>query len=150
MLKSDSCDALRKRVFGAKGVETSQLRARRAALKRRLGLPDDLLGGSLVLGHRRCGKPSCWCADDDGHPQWTLTYSVDSTKRVENIPAEMVEALMPLVEQGQAYRDAVNEMRSINAQLLRLWRLEQPVRKRTGTRPKARSAPKKTPRNRVK
>ena len=150
MGKSDSLKALRRSVFSAKGQESSQLRARRAALKRRFGLPDDLLGGSLVLGYRSCGKPACRCAEDDGHPQWTLTYSVDGTKRVENIPAEMVEALVPLVEKGQGYRDAVNEIRSINAQLLRMWRLEQRAREQAGTQRKARSAQKKPHLNRSK
>jgi hypothetical protein len=54
---------------------------------------------------------------------------VDGIKRVESIPADLVEHLMPLVEEGRAYRDAVAEIRSINAQLLRLWRLEQKAKK---------------------
>lgn len=125
MAKSDSIKSVRSRLFGAKGVVASQLRRRRCVLKQRFGVPDDLLGGSLVLRHRRCGKPSCWCAEQDGHPQWTLTHSVNGAKQIESIPAEMVDLLMPLVEKGQAHRDAVNEVRSINAQLLRLWRSEQ-------------------------
>lgn len=100
-----------------------------------------------MLSRRRCGKPSCWCAEDDGHPQWTLTYSVDGTKQVENIPAEMAEVLIPLVEKGQTYRDAINEMRSINAQLLRLRRLERRAAKTAGTRRKTKSgSPKRSQR----
>ena len=129
MAKSDGKRTYRRRVFSAKGIEASQLRRRRGVLSRRFGLPDDILGGSLVLSHRRCGKPSCWCADDDGHPQWTLTYSVEGSKRVESIPADLVDQLMPFVNEGKTYRDAVAEIRSINAQLLRLWRLEEREKK---------------------
>jgi len=129
MAKSDSNKYNRTDFFGTKGVEASQLRRRRGVLSRKYGLPDELLGGSLVLSHRRCGKPGCWCADETGHPQWTLTFSVDGNKRIENIPATLVEQLMPLVDEGQAYRDAVAEIRSINAQLLRLWRLQQRSKK---------------------
>ena len=122
----------------AKGVEASQLRRRRHALARRFGLPADILGGSLVLSRRRCGKPSCWCADDDGHPQWTLTYSVNGIKQVENVPTDMVEHMMPFVEAGQAYRDAVAELRSINAQLVRLWRVQMREKKAKGANKKQR------------
>lgn len=125
MAKSDGKRTGRTGFFAAKGVQASQLRRRKYALARRLGLPADMLGGSLVLSDRRCGKPSCHCADGDGHPHWTLTYSVDGVKRVENVPADLVHQLMPFVEAGQTYRKAVAELRAINAQLLRLWRLEQ-------------------------
>ena len=129
MAKSDSIGTGRNSFFEAKGVKASQLRRRRHELSRKYELPDDLLGGSLVLSHRRCGRQSCWCAADAGHPQWTLTYSVHGNKQVENIPANLVEQLMPLINGGLAYRDAVTEIRSINAQLLKLWRLQEREKK---------------------
>lgn len=126
MAKSDGKQTARMRFFEAKGIEASQLRRRRHLLTKRFGLPASLLGGSLVLSHRRCGKPGCWCVQaEQAHPHWTLTYSVGGRKQVENIPAEWVEQLMPLVQQGQAYREALAELRAINAQLLKLWRLQQ-------------------------
>lgn len=136
MVRSDSNKGSRTRLFSAKGVQASQLRRRKHSLARRFQLPSDLLGGSLVLANRRCGKPSCWCADEDGHPQWTLTYSVQGAKFVEHIPGNLVDALLPLVERGQEYRDAVAEIRSINAQLIRLWRLEQREKKSKAARKK--------------
>lgn len=110
---SDGNPTTRMEFFAAKGTQASRLRRRKYTLARRFGLPADILGGSLVLSHRRCGKPTCWCADSDGHPQWTLTYSVDGTKQVENIPEDRVDDLMPLVEEGQSYRKAVIELRAI-------------------------------------
>lgn len=56
---------------------------------------------------------------------WTLTYSVDGTRRVEFIPDDLAAVLQPLAQEGHAYRDAVAEVLTINAQLVSLWRQQQ-------------------------
>lgn len=56
---------------------------------------------------------------------WTLTYSVDGNRRVEHIPDDLATMLQPLAEQGRAYRNAVNELLALNAQLVTLWRKQQ-------------------------
>jgi len=60
---------------------------------------------------------------------WTLTYSVDGERHVEFIPDRLVPQLQPLAAAGRAYRDAVHEVLTINAQLLSLWRKQQRGRK---------------------
>ncbi len=65
---------------------------------RRFGIPEDVLGGSLSLVHRKCGKPTCRCASDERHPMWTLTYSVGGNRRVEFIPEDLVPVVQPLAE----------------------------------------------------
>jgi hypothetical protein len=45
---------------------------------------------------------------------------------------------MPLVEEGQAYREAVAEIRSINAQLLKLWRVQERDKKGKATKKRSR------------
>jgi hypothetical protein len=61
---------------------------------------------------------------------WTLTYSVDGQKHVEFIPDAVLPWISSLFEEGRAYRDAVNEIRAINAQLVTLWRKEQRQKKK--------------------
>ena len=56
---------------------------------------------------------------------WTLTYSVDGRRHVEYIPDTLVSAIQPLAEQGRAYREAVAQVLSINAQRVTLWRQQQ-------------------------
>ena len=112
-------------LFTPKGVTASRLRRRKYALVRKFGFPEDVLGGSLTQTHRRCGKAGCRCASDDGHPMWTLTYSVDGAKKMLVVPNASVPLLQPLVEQGRRWRDALTELLAINAQLLSLWRQEQ-------------------------
>src|SRR2546429_5781438 len=70
--------------YDAKGDPASRLRQRKHALLRGLYVPPDALPGSLALTHHHCGKPTCRCADGEGHPAWSLTFMVDGKKRVEH------------------------------------------------------------------
>lgn len=115
--------------FNAKGEEAARLRQRKFELLRRFRIPESALPGSLALTHRRCGKPTCHCATGQGHPMWSLTFMVNGKKRVERIPDDWTEELRPLVEQGREYKKAVAEVFAINAQLLALWRKQNPPRK---------------------
>ncbi|HEX5267671.1 MAG TPA: DUF6788 family protein [Acidimicrobiales bacterium] len=40
-----------------------------------------MLRGSLFTFRRRCGKPSCWCAQGDGHESPALSYTQDGTSK---------------------------------------------------------------------
>jgi len=110
-----------------KGSEAARWRQRKYQLIRRFGIPGDPLPGSLVLSHRRCGKPTCHCAKGgEGHAIWYLSFSVQGRKRQERIPAEWVEQVRRRVEAGRAYKDAVSEVFVANAELLVLWRQQRP------------------------
>jgi hypothetical protein len=115
--------------YDAKGDPAARLRQRKYDLLRRLHIPADALPGSLALTHSRCGKSSCWCAQREGHPSWSLTFMVDGKKRVERIPDEWVEQIRPLVEQGREFKDAIAEVFAANAKLLALWR-QQSMKKK--------------------
>ena len=115
--------------YEAKGDRATRLRQRKHALLRDLRIPPDALPGALAQTHRRCGKPTCQCADGEGHPIWSLTFMADAKKHVERIPEEWVEQIRPLVEQGREFKDTVSEILAANAQLLALWR-KQSTKKR--------------------
>jgi hypothetical protein len=116
------------------GADASRLRRRARQLLARFQLPDDALPGSLALSHRRCGKPSCHCADGEGHPLWTLTFMSAGKKRVESIPAEWLDAIRPRVEAGRRFKETAAELLLINAELLVLARNQR-------TRPSRRKSP---------
>jgi len=101
------------------------LKRRKRRLLTRLRIPADALPGSLVLSHRRCGKPGCHCAEGVAHPFYTLTFMVDGKKHVESIPAEWRDAIRPAVEAGRGFKDSVAELFVINAQLLVLARQQR-------------------------
>jgi len=108
------------------GAEASRLRRRGRRLIARFRVPDDALPGSLALSRRRCGKPSCHCADGDGHPLWTLTFMAGGKKRVETIPTEWLDAIRARVQAGRRFKEAAAELLLINAELLVLARHQRP------------------------
>jgi len=116
-----------------KGPEASRLRQRKFELIRRFHLPEDLLPGSLSLTHRRCGKPTCHCAQEQGHPIWFLTFMAAGKKGVERIPAQRAKEVQRRVQAGRQFQDALREVLAANGELLVLWRKQQAQRK-----PKAR------------
>lgn len=119
--------------YEVKGDPASRLRQRKHVLLRRFHIPPDALPGSLALTYHRCGKPTCWCADGEGHPSWSLTFMADGKRHVEHIPEEWVEQIRPLVEQGREFKDAVAEVFASNAQLLVLWRRQTKKKRRKKT-----------------
>ena len=121
--------SMRRRFMGdltrPKGDQATQARQRKFALLRKLEVPEDGLPGSLSLTYRRCGKPTCHCAEGRGHPQWQLTYMDGGKKRVETIPAEWVEKVRRRVERAQAFREGVKQVFTANAELLVLEKKER-------------------------
>jgi len=109
-----------------KGPQAARLRQRKFELLQCFPIPPDLLPGSLSLTHRRCGRPSCHCAQDkQGHPVWSLTFMADGKKRVEHIPSDWVEEVQRLVKAGREFKEAVAEVFATNAQLLALGRKQR-------------------------
>ncbi len=108
------------------GLQAARLRQRKFELLRRFAIPPDLLPGSLALTHRRCGQPTCHCAQEKkGHPVWSLTVMAGGKKHVERIPNAWVEEVQRLVDAGREFKEAVTQVFAANAQLLALWRKQQ-------------------------
>jgi hypothetical protein len=107
------------------GPEAATLKRRKRRLLTLLRIPPDALPGSLVLSHRRCGKPGCHCAEGAAHPFYSLTFMVDGKKHVESVPAEWIDAVRPAVDAGRGFKDSVAELFAINAQLLVLARQQR-------------------------
>src|SRR6266849_4403926 len=107
------------------GDESTALKRRKRRLFTHLRIPLAALPRSLLLSHRRCGKPSCQCAEGAAHPFYTLTFMSDGKKHVESIPAEWIDAVRPAVEAGRGFKDSVAELFVINAQLLVLARQQR-------------------------
>jgi len=108
-----------------KGPLAARWRQRKFTLLRRFAFPEDLLPGSLTLSSTRCGKPTCHCAEGEGHPAWTLTFMSDGKRRVERIPREWIEEVRRRVEAGHELQQALREVLTANAELLVLARQQR-------------------------
>ena len=116
---------MRTKAISPKGRQAARLGRQKRQLLARVRLPPEGLPASLALTHRRCGKPSCHCAEGQGHPVWSLTFMLQSRKRVERIPEDGVEEVRHRVESGRKFKETVGEVFAINAQLLALGRKQQ-------------------------
>ena len=78
---------------------------RKKELLKELSGLGNLIRGSLVLGHRKCGKPGCACAKGgEGHPYHYLSIS---TTHARNRIVYVSGAQLKAVEEGViAYRRA--------------------------------------------
>ena len=108
-----------------KGPLASRWRQRKFALLRCFPFPEDLLPGSLSLSSTRCGKPTCHCAEGEGHPAWTLTFMSHGKRRVERIPREWIEEVRRRMEAGHQFQQALREVLTANAELLVLARQQR-------------------------
>jgi hypothetical protein len=107
------------------GDTASRLRQRKRELSEILRIPHEALPGSLVMSRTRCGKPTCHCAEGEGHPAWSLTFMIDGKKRVERIPMDWVEKVQQRVERARAFKDALAELWGANVELLILERRQR-------------------------
>jgi hypothetical protein len=117
-------------IHQTRGPLASRLRQRKFQLLRRFQIPEDALPGSLSLTHLRCGKPTCHCAKDRGHPVWSLTFMVQGKKQVQHIPKEWVEEVRRRVAAGREFQDAVREVLAANVQLLVLAKKQEQQQKK--------------------
>ena len=101
-----------------KGPQASRWRQRKFRRLARFPFPDDLLPGSLSLSHLRCGKPTCHCAQGQGHPVRQLTYMLAGRKRVQHIPREWVDEVRRRVRAGREFQQALRDVLAANAELL--------------------------------
>jgi len=95
-----------------------RLERRRVQLLPAVELPPEGLFGALSQSRRECGSPRCHCHAEGGHLSWTLTFMVDGKRRVEHVPAELLEEVGSRLEAGKRFKAQVAELMSINAQLL--------------------------------
>lgn len=108
-----------------KGSAAARWRQRKFAVLRRISMPEELLPGSLSMSHTRCGKPTCHCAEGEGHEAWTLTFMSQGKRRSERIPREWVGEVRRRVQAGRDFQEAVREVLTANAELLILSRKQR-------------------------
>jgi hypothetical protein len=113
-----------------KGPQAARWRQRKFRILERFAIPGDLLPGSLTMSRTRCGKPTCHCAQGEGHEAWIFTFMSEGKQRVERIPRGWVEEVRQRVEAGRDFQNAVREVLTANAELLILSRKQGSKRRR--------------------
>jgi hypothetical protein len=88
--------------------DPGELRKRRDEIRDELASLGDLRPGSLVGRYRKCGKPTCHCAREEGGghgPSWSLTRAVGGRTRTRIIPpAAVPQTRAQIAEYGRLRR----------------------------------------------
>jgi len=107
------------------------LAQRRRALR---GLPplEEIVRGSVVARRLRCGKPTCHCAREPGHPATylTVTFAGGRTEQL-SLPAALVPLARRWVANYATWWRAVEKISAVNRQVLRQQRGAGPATGRT-------------------
>lgn len=94
------------------GDEDLELRGR---LVRTLGTLREMLPGSLVERRRKCGKPSCHCADGKQlHSGFQISVMLDGKLHTVHIPSELVGEARSKVEMHKQFQRAARTICKIN------------------------------------
>jgi len=113
------------------------LLVQRAQLKDQISHIGEMRPGSLVARFRKCGKPSCHCAQKGakGHgPCYSLTHAVSGKTRTRVIPqGPAVDLARQQVEEYQRFRELVQQLVAVSEQICDL-QLRQPVQPKEGVK----------------
>jgi hypothetical protein len=87
----------------------------RGRLARSLGTMREMLPGSFVERGRKCGKPTCRCANGkDLHTQFLLSVFSGGKTKTYNVPAEMAEEVQRKVQIRKDLEAIVEQICQIN------------------------------------
>ena len=114
--------------------EIERLERKRDRLRAQLTKVGDIRLGSLFRRTRRCGKPTCACAQPDhpGHPGWFVSKSVGGKTVMAPVPDDesVLARVRGQLEEGRRFRALCEAFAQAGDELSKR-RLRDP---RTGTR----------------
>ena len=106
--------------MAAVGKAEAALQRRWEEVRAALSAVGELRPGALVSRYRRCGKPTCHCAQpgDPGHgPYWSLTRVVGGKTTTKVIPAAAADRTHRQIAEHRRFRGLVRELVEIGEQL---------------------------------
>jgi hypothetical protein len=84
----------------SRSQRSSQERAARSSAVRHVA-DSPLLRGSLVVMHRKCGKPGCHCEEGEKHASLYLAVRVRNKRTMIYIPQQLEETVRQWIQNGQ-------------------------------------------------
>ena len=115
---------------------------RRRRAVRSLPPLEEILRGTVLVRHIRCGKPGCHCVAGDGHKITYLSVTLAEGKTEQiSLPKALVPVVKRWVSNYHAWRKAVEKVSAINRDLLREQRAEERSRDRSARGRSGRRSP---------
>ena len=82
---------------------------------------EHMIRGTYVETHRKCGKPTCWCADETkGHPSYQISWTKDAKSRSKAIPREDILWIKEMTGNYRKWRTIRSNIRKLEEELRNL------------------------------
>jgi len=93
---------------------------RKERLVQKLPSLSEVIRGSLIERHLRCGKQGCHCAEGEGHQAWYLTVSFAGGRTEQvTVPEALVPTVRGWLKNYGHWWETLEEVSAINRELLR-------------------------------
>ncbi|KPV44332.1 DUF6788 family protein [Alicyclobacillus ferrooxydans] len=102
-----------------KSVPSQELKERKLQLLKVLPPMDQVLRGSLITRHVKCGKPTCHCATGVGHASLYLSSFYHGKTQMDYVPAAWEQRVRTGLENYEVAQDILSELTELNLELLR-------------------------------
>ena len=87
----------------------------RGRLVRGLGALREMLPGSFIERSRKCGKPTCRCANGEHlHPQMALSVLVEGKLKSIHVPAVLADEVRSHVELRKRFDQSAAQIADLN------------------------------------
>ncbi len=94
-----------------------KLEQQRQTLVEELVQVEQMIRGKFGVAYRRCGTPTCWCAQGEGHPVNRITWTEHAQSRTRSIPAEDIAWIKQRTETYQRFRKQRQALRVLERKL---------------------------------
>jgi hypothetical protein len=101
-------------------ISTEVLKQRIQAKIKKIGDSGIFISGSFVRTSRKCGNPSCRCADGgEKHPCCLLTSKVKGKTKAVYIPVDMEDEVEQCVNEHKKIKKLLKEIDRLSEQIIR-------------------------------
>lgn len=110
-----------------------KLEKQRSLLLSDLQLIEQMIRGTYVETHRKCGKLNCWCANESkGHPSCQISWTKDAKSRSKSIPREDILWIKEMTGNYRKWRTIRSNIRKLEDELrILIDKLEDDIIKKT-------------------
>ena len=79
---------------------------------------EQMIRGKFVIGYRRCGTRTCWCASAEiGHPQKRIVWGENAKNFTKAIPKKEIPWIKIMTTNYKSFRTARKRIRDINEEV---------------------------------
>jgi hypothetical protein len=93
-----------------------------------------MIRGTYGKAYRRCGKPTCWCSNEDskGHPSYRISWTNNAKSGTKAIPKEDIAWIKKMTKNYRRWRSLRTKLRKLEQDLKNLLdKLEDEVIRKT-------------------